>query len=328
MKIVMPGGSGHVGQILARAFHADGHDVTVLSRNPKPAPWRMVSWDGASLGEWLDELCGADVVINLAGRSVNCRYNPRNRAEIMQSRVKSTRVIGEAIARVTPSPRVWLQASTATIYSHRYDRPNDERTGIPGGQEPDVPDTWRFSIDVACAWERAADDSQTPSTRKVKLRSAIIMSPDAGGAFDTLLMLVRRGLGGSAGDGRQYVSWIHEVDFVRAVYWLIENDVEGAVNIAAPNPLPNHDFMRALRHAWGIRYGLPASPWMLEVGAVFLKTETELVLKSRRVVPGVLKERGFVFKFPFWGNAAIDLCRRWRSKPHASKPYLRTARAS
>jgi len=320
MRVVIPGGSVQVGTILARAFHRDGHKVTILSRNPQKSPWRVVSWDAQTIGDWIDELAGADAVINLAGGSVNCRYNVANRTEIMESRVKSTRVIGEAIARVNSPPRVWIQASTATIYAHRLDAPNDEVNGIIGGHEPDAPDTWRFSIDVAMAWERAVDDTNTANTRKVKLRSTMVMSPDPGGVFETLLGLVRHGLGGTIGAGRQYVSWIHEDDFIRAVYWLIEHDeVTGAVNVAAPNPVPNRDFMRALRQAWGIRFGLPATKWMLELGALFMKTETELVLKSRRVVPGILMKQGFSFRFPSWPEAAGNLCGRWRDlsqKPH------------
>jgi uncharacterized protein (TIGR01777 family) len=258
------------------------------------------------------ELDGADVVINLAGRSVNCRYNAANRRDILESRVQSTRAVGAALARVARPPRVWLQASTATIYAHRFDAPNLEATGILGGLEKDVPDIWRFSIDVANAWEQVANDAVTPQTRKVLLRSAMTMSPDRGGVFDVLLGLVRWGLGGTQGDGRQYVSWIHERDFIRAVYWLIDHDLDGPVNIAAPQPLPNAAFMRALRHAWGKRWGLPAAPWMLEVGAFALRTETELILKSRRVVPGRLPASGFTFDFPTWPEAAADLCRRWR----------------
>ncbi|MFL6234809.1 MAG: TIGR01777 family oxidoreductase [Thermoanaerobaculia bacterium] len=313
MKIVIPGGSGQVGTILARAFHQDGHDVVVLSRSPASAPWRSVPWDARTLGEWAREVDGADVVINLAGRSVNCRYTERNRREILESRVDSTRVLGEAVARAARPPGVWLQASTATLYAHRYDAPNDEATGILGGAEPDVPETWRFSIDVAQGWERALDEAPAPRTRKVAMRAAMVMSPDRGGVFDTILGLVRRGLGGSAGDGRQYVSWIHHVDFVRSVRWLIGHEaVEGAVNLAAPNPLPYADFMRALREAWGIPFGLPATRWMLEIGARLLGTETELVLKSRRVVPGRLLQEGFTFEFPAWPEAARDLCAAWR----------------
>ncbi len=312
MKIVIPGGTGQVGAILARAFRGEGHEVVVLSRKPAAAPWRMALWDAETPGDWMAELEGAHAVINLAGRNVNCRYTPGNRREILESRVKSTRVLGQAIARASRPPRVWLQASTATIYAHRYDAPNDEATGILGGGEPGAPRSWDFSIEVAKAWEAALDEIATPGTRKVKLRAAVVLSPDRGGIFDVLLGLVRRGLGGSSGNGRQYVSWIHDQDFVRSIFWLLDHELEGPVNLAAPNPLPNAEFMRALRQAWGTRLGLPAAEWMLGIGAVFLRTETELVLKSRRVVPGRLLQEGFTFQFPTWPEAARDLCRRWR----------------
>jgi uncharacterized protein (TIGR01777 family) len=312
MKVVIPGGSGQVGTILARAFHGDGHDVVVLSRRPGVRPWRVVEWDGATLGTWQSEIDRCDVVINLAGRNVNCRYTAAHREEILQSRVRSTRILGEAVARAARPPRVWLQASTATIYAHRYDAPNDERSGVLGGHEADVPDSWRFSIDVAQAWERAFDEAVASRTRKVALRSAMTLSPDAGGVFDTLLGLVRRGLGGRAGDGRQFMSWIHDDDFTAAVRWLIDRDeIDGIVNVAAPNPLPNAEFMRVLREAYCVPFGLPATAWMLDVGAVFLRTETELILKSRRVVPRRLLEHGFRFTFPEWRSAASNLCQRW-----------------
>lgn len=313
MKIVLPGGSGQVGRVLARDFAAKGHEVVILSRGATAAPFRVVPWDAESIGAWARELDGADVVINLAGRSVNCRYNIANRREILESRVKSTTVVGQAIAMASRPPRVWLQSSTATIYAHRFDAPNDEATGILGGAEPAAPDTWRFSIDVANAWELAFQLANVARTRKVLLRSAMTMSPDRGGIFDTFLGLVRRGLGGTYGDGRQYVSWIHDVDFARAIRWLIDHELDGAVNLASPNPLPNAEFMRTLRRAWGVRLGLPASEWMLEVGALLLRTESELILKSRRVVPGRLLDSGFVFQFPEWSGAAADLCARWRA---------------
>lgn len=314
MKIVMPGGSGQVGKVLSRAFQQDGHDVVILSRTPSTSPARTAQWDGATLGPWVQELDGADVVINLAGRSVNCRYGQKNRQLIMESRLASTRVLGEAIAAVATPPAIWLQASTATIYAHRFDSPNDEHTGILGGREANAPHTWQFSIDVATAWEEELDRTQTPRTRKVKMRSAMTMSPDKGGVFAALLNLVRYGLGGKAGDGSQYVSWIHDADFVRSVYWLIEHDeIEGAVNLSSPHPLPNADFMRTLRKAWGISFGLPANRAMLEIGAFLMRTETELILKSRRVVPGILTDYGFQFSYPEWSEAATDLCHRWRA---------------
>ncbi len=315
MKVVIAGGSGQVGALLCRAFTARGDEVVVLARQPKSAPWRMVAWDAATLGDWAAELEGAGALINLAGRSVNCRYGAENRREIVESRVRSTRVVGEAIAACSFPPPVWLQASTATIYAHRYDAPNDDVSGVIGGDEPDVPETWRFSIEVAKAWEQALAEAVTPRTRKVALRAAMIMSADQGGVFDTLLGLVKKGLGGRAGDGRQFVSWVHHRDFTRALWFLLEHpELDGAVSIAAPSPLPNEAFMRALRDAWGTRIGLPASQWMLELGALFLRTETELILKSRRVVSRRLTDAGFDFEFPSWPEAARQLCAEWRRR--------------
>ena len=326
MRVVIPGGTGQVGTVLARAFHAAGHQVVVLSRRPEAAPWRVVEWDGHGGGTWTSELEGVDAVINLAGRSVNCRYTASNRQAILSSRVASTRAVGLAIARAKRPPKAWLQMSTATIYSHRFDAPNDELAGILGGAERDAPDTWRFSIEVAMAWEEAAAEIATPQTRKVLLRSAMVMSPDRGGIFDTLLGLVRLGLGGRAGSGRQYISWIHDTDFARAVFWLLGHEqIAGAVNLAAPGPVPNVEFMRALRNAWGMPIGLPATEWMVAIGAMVMRTETELVLKSRRVVPGRLLAEGFAFEFPEWSPAARDLCARWRTMRAASRSAARAA---
>jgi hypothetical protein len=308
VKIVIPGGSGQVGQVLAAHFHAAGHAVTVLSRHPVSAPWRTVAWNGRDAGAWRQELDGAGLAINLAGRSVNCRYHERNRREILESRVLTTELVGRAIAEAAHPPAIWMNASTATIYRHALDRPMDEATGEIGGNEPGAPETWRFSIDVATRWEQAFFAAATPRTRKVALRSAMAMSPGRGGIFDTLLRLVRAGLGGADGSGRQFVSWIHYRDFIRAIEFLIAHpNMDGPVNICAPHPLPNRDFMRTLREAWGARIGLPASRWMLEIGAVFIRTETELILKSRRVVPGRLMQAGFDFQFPQWKDAAKDL---------------------
>jgi uncharacterized protein (TIGR01777 family) len=312
MKIVIPGGSGQVGTVLARAFHAEGHDVVVLSRRPERQPWRVVGWDGATRGLWCQEFDGADAVINLAGRSVNCRYNSRNRREILESRVLSTHAVGAAISGAHRPPRVWLQASTATIYAHRFDAANDEYTGVLGGGEPQAPSTWKFSIDVATAWEREFAAAATPLTRKVALRSAMTMSPDSGGIFDTLHSLARCGLGGNAGDGRQFISWIHFQDFIAALRWIMDREeLSGTINVTSPGPVPNSEFMSTLRRACRAPFGLPATNWMLELGAVFLRTETELILKSRRVVPARLLKSGFTFQFPRWEEAALDLCRQW-----------------
>src|SRR5260370_27404119 len=321
MKIVIPGGSGQVGTVLARAFHQRGYEVVVLSRKPAKAAWRMVEWDGETLGDWVAEIESADAVINLAGQSVNCRYHDHNRKLIKESRVNSTKLVGDAIAQAWKPPKVWLQASTATIYAHRFDAPNDEATGVIGGTEPNAPDTWRFSIDVATSWEPAVSQAPTPVTRKVLMRSAIVMNPDPGSPFDMLLRLVRFGLGGQSGDGKQYVSGIHDQDCGRAVLWLIEHEeFAGPVNLAAPNPLTNEEFMRALRSAWGMPFGLPATEWMLEIGALVLRTETELMLKSRRVIPIRLLQSGFDFQFPNWPDAARDLCVRSRENGALARP--------
>ena len=310
MKIVIAGGTGQVGQVLVRAWKAAGHDLVVLSRAGQSSA-RIVSWDGRTLGPWAAELNGADVVVNLAGRSVNCRYTPDNMKAMMRSRVESTRVIGEAISRCERPPSVWLQMSTATIYAHRFDAPNDEATGIIGGDEPDAPDYWKWSIDIARAWEHTLDQADTADTRKVAMRAAMVMSPDRGGIFDTLYRLVRFRLGGAAASGEQYISWVHEADYVRALEFLIErDDIDGAVNIAAPHPLPQRDFMSEIRRAAGIRVGLPAAKWMLEAGAFVMRTDTELLLKSRRVIPGRLADAGFTFTFSSWPEAADDLVAR------------------
>lgn len=313
MKIVIAGGSGQVGTVLARHFHAKGDNVTVLSRSLERAPWHTERWDGKTLGSWRAALDGSDVLINLAGRSVNCRYNEQNRRAILDSRVQSTEVLHQALRKLVRRPPTWLNASTATIYRHALDRPMDEATGELGGGEQGAPDTWNFSIKVAKAWEETFFSEETPGTRQVALRSAMTFSPDQGGVFDVFLRLVRHGLGGTNLPGTQYVSWIHDLDFIRAVEFLIATpSLSGPVNLASPNPLPNQEFLRFLRKAWGTRAGLPTTEWMLEFGTFLLRTESELVLKSRRVVPGRLLDAGFVFSYPTWDQAAEDLVARWR----------------
>ncbi|MFC9330754.1 TIGR01777 family oxidoreductase [Kitasatospora sp. NPDC057015] len=312
MKIVIPGGTGQVGAILDRALTGAGHQVVILTRRPADA--RQVGWDGRTLGRWAEQVDGCDLVVNLAGRSVNCRYTPANLREMTDSRVHSTRIVGEAIASAAAPPPVWLQMSTATVYAHRFDAPNDEATGVIGGDEPGVPDYWANSVDIAKAWELAQQQADTPRTRKVALRTGMVMSPDAGGAFDALLRLARLGVGGPLAGGGQYMSWIHERDLVRAVEFLAaREDISGPVNLTAPAPLPQREFMRAIRTAWGVPVGLPATRWMAEIGAFALRSDTELLLKSRRVTPGRLLEAGFGFEHPRWPAAARDLVRQVRA---------------
>ncbi|HEX2077729.1 MAG TPA: TIGR01777 family oxidoreductase [Longimicrobium sp.] len=310
MKIVIPGGTGQIGRVLVKALRARGDEVVVLSRGGAREPG-MVAWDGRTLGPWANEVDGADAVINLAGRSVNCRYHKTNLTEMLASRIDSTRAVAQAIERASRPPRVWLQASTATIYAHRFDAPNDEATGVIGGHEPDVPGYWRYSIEIAQAWERELAAANTPCTRRVAMRMAIVMAPDPGGTFGILRRITRLGLGGPIAGGAQYVSWIHDRDLARAVAWLLDREeIEGAVNLAAPEPLPQRELMRALRAAAGVPIGLPATRWMLEIAALLHRTDTELLLKSRRVVPARLLDAGFRFDFPSWPAAARDLVAR------------------
>lgn len=319
MEIILAGGSGQVGRLLVRALTSRGHACVVLTRktpNESPTPLlREVQWDGRTLGPWCRDFEGVDAVINLAGRTVDCRYTERNLAAMQESRVRSTRVIGQAIAACTYPPAVWLQAGTATIYSHRFDAPNDEFSGDIGGSEPGVPALWRRSVDIARAWEAELLAAPTPATRKVILRSALTLSPDRGGVFDVLARLARLGLG-RQGSGRQYVSWIHEYDFVSALVFLLSrSDLEGPFNLSAPHPLPNRDFMACLHAALGARIAIPVPRPILELGALVLRTETELLLKSRRVTPERLLRHGFEFSYPTFPAAVEELVARWRQHP-------------
>jgi uncharacterized protein len=317
VKVVIPGGTGQVGTALGRVLRGEGHEVVVLTR--RAAGDGQVAWDGERLGPWAREVDGSDVVINLAGRSVSCRYTKGNLTEMMRSRVCSARVVGEAIAAAGRPPRAWLQMSTATIYAHAYEAPNDDVTGVIGGSEKGVPGYWAFSVDIAQAWDRELDQARVPATRKVALRAAMVMTPDRGGVFDVLSRMARLGLGGPVGGGRQYVSWIHEDDFTAAVRFIIDQDaLAGPVNLASPGPVPQRDFMRELRSAWGVPVGLPSTRWMAELGALAIRTDTELLLKSRRVVPGRLTAAGFQFRHGAWPPAARDLVRRARAGAEGS----------
>lgn len=309
-KIIIPGGSGYLGRALTNWFAKKGAEVVILSRTPSEIPGaRVLPWDGRTLGDWTTELEGATAVINLAGRTVNCRYNEHNREEILNSRVHSTLVIGEAIARAQQPPEVWLNSSTATIYRHRFDAANTEDEGLYG-PEREAKDA--FSLEVAHRWEEAFATAYAThdlaQTCPVILRTAIVFGEEKGGVYETLQMLARLGLGGRMGHGRQFVSWIHEEDFCRAIEWLIaQPEASGAYNLAAPEPLPNHEMMRILRGSVGAKFGLPAARWMLELGALFLRTETELIVKSRRVVPERLLREGFSFHFQQFESVIADL---------------------
>jgi uncharacterized protein (TIGR01777 family) len=319
-RLILAGGSGFLGQILAAWFSERGHDVVILTRTPRPRAdgIREAAWDSVKSGEWSRELDGADALINLAGVSVNCRYHARNRRLLMASRLDSTRVLGEAIAHCSRPPRVWLNSSTATIYRHNFGPAWDESGEI--GAAPAAKDA--FSIEIATAWERVFNAAATPRTRKVLLRSAMVLGPGGNSVFPVLRRLVRLGLGGKMSTGRQFVSWIHHVDFCRAIEFILAHDFTGPVNVAAPHPMPNAEMMRTLREVCGVPFGLPAAEWMLGVGAFILRTETELIIKSRRVVPGKLLAAGFQFEFPQLRKAFEDLCVR---QPLPTQPMRHTS---
>jgi uncharacterized protein (TIGR01777 family) len=324
VKVVIAGGTGQVGGILRRALDAAGHEVVVLSRHPETPlepGVRHVGWDGRTLGGWAEEVDGADAVVNLAGRSVSCRYTDANLRQMMESRVDSARVIGAAIRAASRPPGTWLQMSTATIYADRSNEPgnpaNDEATGVIGGEESHTPLYWEYSVRIARRWEEAQAAADLPDTRLVALRTAMVMSPDRGGVFDVLLGLTRLGLGGPVAGGRQFVSWIHDADFVAAVVFLLENDLAGPVNLVAPGPVTQAELMTGLRRAWGgwaRRVGLPATAGMAGLGAWAMRSDPELLLKSRRVVPGRLTDAGFRFAHPTWTEAAEELVARQRSR--------------
>ncbi|MCC2546893.1 TIGR01777 family oxidoreductase [Hymenobacter sp. BT175] len=298
-RLVITGGNGFLGRHLNRHFTSLGYRVTVLSRTPRPAQGE-VAWDARTLGAWVTELEGAAILINMAGRTVDCRYTARNRAEILASRVDSTRILGEAVASCRNPPAVWLNSSTATIYA---DTPgtapaNTEATGVIGEG---------FSVDVATAWEAAFTAVPTPRTRRVALRTSIVLGTD-GGAFPVMARLARLGLCTPQGTGRQWVSWLHIEDFCRAVEFLATQTTEdGPFNVCAPVPLPNQEFNALLARHYRPWLRLPQPEWLLTLGAVLLRTETELILKSRKVVPRRLLDLGFAFRYPTCAQAVAAL---------------------
>lgn len=312
-KIVLAGGSGFLGRTLAEWFAAKGWEVAVLSRSSKPAgAGPTVCWDGKHIGDWVRELEEALVLVNLSGRSVNCRYTARNRRQILSSRIDSTRVLGEAVRRCAKGPEVWLNLSTATIYEHTFGEGHDEQGAIAAS--PEAKDA--FSIEVARAWEQAFAEVAAPGVRKLVLRTAMVLGRQPGGVYQVLRRLVRLGLGGRMASGKQYVSWIHETDFCRAVEWLIaHSNANGIYNISAPVPVANAELMAAFRRSEGVALGLPATKLMLEFGAFFLRTETELVIKSRRVIPRRLLTEGFEFTYPHIEPALESLA---AAEKHAS----------
>ncbi|AZA88749.1 TIGR01777 family protein [Chryseobacterium shandongense] len=297
MKIIITAGTGFLGKNLEKYFTEKGHQVYILTRNPKRK--NEIFWDAKTLGEWKGVLENADVIINLAGKSVDCRYTEKNKQEIYSSRINSTRILQQAIDQCTHKPKIWLNASSATIYIHSEKNVNTEENGIIGDD---------FSMNICKSWENEFSKSETENVRKVALRTSIVLGNN-GGAFPKLKMLTKFGLGGKQGRGNQKVSWIHIQDFCRAVEFIINDEnIFGKINITAPNPLANQEFMKSLRKEMKVPFGLNAPVWQLEIASIFLKTETELLLKSRNVYPEKLLKDGFQFLFPDVESAFHNLC--------------------
>jgi hypothetical protein len=300
MKLVIAGGSGFLGQVLAKYFQSRFEDIVILSRTAATSNKniRKIVWDARTLGPWSGELNDCDVLINLTGKSVNCRYTEKNKKEILTSRLDATKVLGEAIRISKNPPRVWLQAASSTIYRSSFDKIMDEKTGEIGDD---------FSMNVCKQWERTFLNEECPATKKIVMRIAIVLGKQ-GGAIPPLLALTKLGLGGRQGSGKQMVSWIHENDFVRCAEWLIENGKnKGIYNCTSPSPVTNYLFMKNLRHALRIPFGIPSPAGLLEIGSFFIRTETELLLKSRWVYPKRLLEEGFTFQYQTLDKALEEL---------------------
>lgn len=299
-KIVIAGGSGFLGKCIINHYKNDA-EIVVLTRSKSSIVdnVQFVNWDGKSLGDWATQLEEAEVLINLNGKSVDCRYTEANKKLIYVTRLESTAILGKAILQCKTPPKLWINSSSATIYRHAVDRPMDEVTGEIGTG---------FSVDVCQQWEKVFTDVETSTTRKVAIRTAIVLGKD-GGALHPLRNLARLGLGGKQGPGNQYFSWIHEKDFVNVIDFIIENKaLSGAINVSSPNPITNEHIMKSLRKAVKMPFGIPMPTWLLEFGALLIGTETELVLKSRRVVPKGLHDAGYHFQFENIESALNDLC--------------------
>jgi uncharacterized protein (TIGR01777 family) len=296
MKIIIAGGNGFLGRELQNYFTHKGFETWILTRNPKQV--NDIKWDAQTLGEWTKIIENSDILINLTGKSVDCRYDEKNKKEIYLSRIQSTKVLQKAIELSKKPPKVWLNSSSATIYIHAETILMDEYTGIIGDD---------FSMNICKAWEKAFFENPTHLTRKVALRTSIVLG-NSGGAFPKMKLITKIGLGGKQGNGNQNMSWIHIEDFCKAIMFIIENQkIEGFVNITAPNPIKNHHFMKQLRQKLNIPIGISSPVFLLEFMSIFLQTETELLLKSRNVFPKKLIDNGFHFEYAQLSNAFNNL---------------------
>jgi len=298
-KLIIAAGTGFLGQVLVEHFKDIFDEIIILTRgnSKKTGKIKFIQWDAKTLTGWENELENAAVLINLAGKSVDCRYTEANKKEILSSRIDSTNVLNQAVLGCKNPPLHWLNSGTSTIYRHSLDKQMDEETGEIGDD---------FSMNVAKAWEKAFFETVTPKTKKTVLRTSIVLGKN-GGAFLPLKNLVRLGFGGKQGNGNQFISWIHEKDFARAVAFLVENEITGVVNIVSPQPVTNNNFMKALRKSLNVRVGIPIGEKLLKTGAKIIGTETELVLKSRNVIPKKLLQSAFTFQFVTLEKAFHDL---------------------
>ncbi len=299
-KIILAGGSGYLGSVLAGFYREKAGSIIILSRSVRMGEGntRYVQWDGKTEGPWCAELENADLLINCSGKNVNCRYTEKNRKEILSSRLEPTAILGKVIAKLKKPPTTWINLASATIYRHSEDRPQDEENGEMGTG---------FSVGICKAWEKTFLENETPNTKKIILRVSFVLGRNDE-VHPKLLNLVRFGLGGHAGSGKQYVSWIHEMDFCRITEFVHLNGRDREMfNCTAPFAISNKELMKILRQSYGMPFGLPTPQWLLEIGAVIIGTETELVLKSRWVYPKKLLDRGFVFHFTEAGPAIRDI---------------------
>ncbi|HUS02089.1 MAG TPA: TIGR01777 family oxidoreductase [Chitinophagaceae bacterium] len=290
-KIVIAGGTGFVGKYLTKQFGNLGYQVIIISRQKENIQWN----DTTGI---INALENSALLINLAGKSVDCRYNEKNKSEILRSRTETTMALGEAILKCKHPPDLWINSSTATIYRHAEDMPMTEDEGEIGSG---------FSVDVAKNWEQSFFSFHLPVTRQVALRMAIVLGKN-GGVMKPLINLVRFGLGGKQGNGNQMFSWIHIEDlFNITLFFKSHEELEGVYNCSSPNPINNKTLMKTLRQTMKVKIGLPSPAWLLKVGAVIIKTEPELILKSRWVVPEKLLKAGYIFKYATLGGALKNI---------------------
>jgi len=299
-KLIIAGGSGFIGKALSRYYLDQGFLVSVLTRGNSQLVdgVRFQNWDGKNIGEWAELLEGIDLLINLTGKSVDCRYTEANKKLILSSRVDATIVLGKAILQLKNPPKVWFNASTATIYDYSLTKAMTEDDGKIGSD---------FSMSVAKAWEEAFFTSVTPKTRKIALRISLVLGKGEG-VLPVLTKLSKLGLGGYHGNGQQKFAWIHIQDLIRVIEFLKDKEnMDAPVNCTSPSQITNQQFMKALRNSLGISFGIPTPKIMLEIGSFFMQTESELILKSRFVSPKRLLDNGFQFKFTNIDKALANL---------------------